>query len=83
MPLLFSSPVPTLLMVQEPRVPRDGTGKPSHSAPTLKCMGDTSQELTFENSYKHWLSHGRDTVWAPGASDIVPSLRDLTVWWDT
>lgn len=46
-------------------------------------MGDTSQELTFENSYKHWLSHGRDTVWAPGASDTVPSLRDLTVWWDT
>lgn len=39
----------------------------------LKCMGDTSQELTFENSYKHWLSHGRDTVWAPGASDTVPS----------
>lgn len=75
-----SPPVPTLLMVQEPRMPTDDTGKPGHSAPTLEGMGDTSQVLTFENLYKYWHSHGRDTMRAQGGPDTVPVLRQLTVW---
>lgn len=82
-PLLSPPPVPAPLMGQEPRIPAEGAGKPGHSAPTLGCLGHTSQELTFENSGKRWHGCVRNTVWSQGGSDTVPVLRELTVWWDT